>query len=267
MAFVTYLVLSHVNNKPTVEIGLLTWVVLATALLAQWIQTSVALAIVVLGLFMTARGSYAVTPDLWHFQRFWVRHIAHFCNTLLFFVSGVIVYDNLLSNVVIMDEPKQWALLLLNVFMQHLIRLFTILLFVPAIQRWSDVRLDAKEIALLTFSGLRGAVALALMLLADGQTDIPLRTRQLLSFHVSGIVCFTLLINGSCTARFYSMLRMQRPTPYHMAVLQRVTRLLEHRPMKMLLADIKRGTEWQLTCVLYGINRSACLCRLSLRQM
>lgn len=57
-----------------------------------------------------------------------------------------------------------------------------------------------KELIIVGYGGLRGALALALGLIVyEDEANFPDRTRDLVKFHVVGVVILTLLINGTTT--------------------------------------------------------------------
>jgi hypothetical protein len=66
--------------------------------------------------------------------------------------------------------------------------------------------LTMKEAVMLVYGGLRGAVGLILGLLVEHNEYINAGVKQMIAFHVSGIVILTLLINGQTVALLYNWL-------------------------------------------------------------
>ena len=84
--------------------------------------------------------------------------------------------------------------LILYIFL-FVIRLVAILLFWPALTRMG-YNLPIKNVVLMAYSGLRGAVSLCLALIV-AQRNIEDNVSNLIMFHTCGVVFLTLLINAT----------------------------------------------------------------------
>merc|ERR1719265_2890632 len=93
-------------------------------------------------------------------------------------------------------EPRNWLNLALLYVAIHFTRATIAVAFMPLLTRWG-YGLTRKELLFLVFGGLRGAVGLAMGLLVEHNSYIDKDLAKIISFHVSGIVLLTLLVNGT----------------------------------------------------------------------
>jgi len=200
LGIATVVWIAHIYTMPHVE----TSITLAMAFLTFWlaesenlgVHVSGVLAVVTLGLTLSRYKSYISIGSEETLHAFW-KMLGFLINTLIFFVSGIIVAIRLFGDSDHLAARDFGLLMLLYVFL-HLIRAFTILCLSPILTRLG-YGFNYKIGAVLTYGGLRGAVSLAMGLLVDLETDIPESIRDRILFHVAGIVLLTIAINGSTT--------------------------------------------------------------------
>ena len=91
--------------------------------------------------------------------------------------------------------------------MLHIIRFLGILLTLPLLNL-SAYKLTLKQVVLLAYSGLRGAVGLTLALIVKFNDKISSPIRSQIMFFSSGIVLLTLVINASTTGYLIRKLKL-----------------------------------------------------------
>jgi NhaP-type Na+/H+ or K+/H+ antiporter len=207
--------------------------VFSTFLLAeQGAHVSGVLAILAFGLFLTITSADARAQH----HHVWST-LATIADALIFAVSGAVVSMKM-RKVQTWDKTGTLAcnVMLLYVLL-HAIRLFVISCCKPFLSTHA-YGFHWKHAGLLTFSGLRGAVSLALGLLVSNSVlrctgsccaaaapaapcEGGLDVRDELMFYISGIVLLTTLINGSLCGAVYKQLRIapenhfQKPLAQH----------------------------------------------------
>ena len=93
-------------------------------------------------------------------------------------------------------EYQDW-LKLIGLFLGlQIIRFIGILMLFPALRKLG-YGLSFKQLIVISYGGLRGAVGLLLALNVDLNDKIPNRTRELIVFHTGGIAFLTLAVNST----------------------------------------------------------------------
>lgn len=211
-ALVTIAFVRRVFNDPYVEAGSLILMVYTTFFISETVlHVSSVLATVVFGLYVAYKGKYELSPEVEHHVHSVVGQIAFWSNTLIFVLAGVLSYDKFAD---IGFNGKHFGILAALYVALHIIRFVAIMALYPILTR-IGYGLDMRDVGLLVYGGLRGAVALVLALLVDLDKRFANRRldRALLSFHVAGIAVLTILINGSTTQWFYNKLGIDPPSP------------------------------------------------------
>ncbi|CAE7464396.1 NHX7, partial [Symbiodinium sp. KB8] len=119
-----------------------------------------------------------------------------------------------------------WAELAIIYVVIHLSRAIMIALFSPALRRLG-YGLSLKEGIILVVGGLRGAVALVMGLIVLDNKFIDIETKQMIAFHISGIVVLTLLINGVAIETIYNKLHVYPANPYNTIYLRKMFSKIE----------------------------------------
>ncbi|KAL3502151.1 hypothetical protein ACH5RR_036600, partial [Cinchona calisaya] len=146
-------------------------------------------------------------------HHFW-EMVAYIANTLIFILSGAVIAEGVLrSDSIFKTHENSWGyLFLLYVFVQ-ISRVVVVAVLFPFL-RYFGYGLDWKDAIILVWSGLRGAVALALSLSAKRTSDnspyISSDTGTLFVFLTGGTVFLTLIVNGSTTQFLLHILNMDK---------------------------------------------------------
>mmetsp|Transcript_36306 Transcript_36306/g.85226 ORF Transcript_36306/g.85226 Transcript_36306/m.85226 type:complete len:1166 (-) Transcript_36306:63-3560(-) len=215
--------LLYVENDWRVELGVLLVGVYASFSIAEnAFHVSGVLTVVTLGLLMSRRGKYAFSPKAAEMVEAAIPLIAHISETLIFYVAGVVAWSALYSH---RDEVRLVDALILYAVLQA-VRGVTVLLLYPLIG-WMGYKLNWRESTLLVYAGLRGAVSLALALIALSDESIPILDRSRIHTLVASTAILTMLINGTTTPLLYQKLHIYPANMYRNVIVRRVMRDLE----------------------------------------
>ena len=193
------------------------------------------LSVVVYGLFLARNKSFAMKHDeLEENHGFW-QEAAFLSNTFIFIISGVLIADRVRHNDTFVGhasgatvETFVWLSVALYVFLL-LLRGAVIALFFFVLKNMG-YGFTWKEAAMLTFSGLRGAIALSLALIVEQDVEVgdtvchpngftvdefgvlncveAKELRDVVLILVCGVTTLSLVINGSLAGWFYGVLRV-----------------------------------------------------------
>ncbi|GAB2226023.1 hypothetical protein Droror1_Dr00021806 [Drosera rotundifolia] len=172
------------------------------------------LTVMTLGMFYAAAARTAFKGDgQQSLHHFW-EMVAYIANTLIFILSGTVIAEGVLSNDdIFKNHGYSWGYLVLLYVYVQLSRVVVVGLLYPLL-RLFGYGLDWKEATILTWSGLRGAVALSLSLSvkrSSGEsTSLSAETGTLFVFFTGGIVFLTLILNGSTTQFVLHLLGMDK---------------------------------------------------------
>jgi NhaP-type Na+/H+ or K+/H+ antiporter/CRP-like cAMP-binding protein len=203
--------LSRVFNDPVSEITVTLASCYAGFLLAEgtFLRSSGVLTVVTIGLLTSAYGRLRISPAVEESMHSFWEMMSYIANTVIFVLSGVLIVEKTLYSDAI--TGTDWGYLLLLFLLLLLIRAVVVLCVYPCL-RCSGYKLSWKDLTVLTYAGLRGAVGLSLGLIVGETTafdtsmaaayqgseyDHDFREHAL--FLIAGIAFFTLLINGSTT--------------------------------------------------------------------
>ncbi|KAJ3672840.1 hypothetical protein LUZ60_006214 [Juncus effusus] len=214
---VSVLWLGFIFNDTVIEITLtlaVSYIAFFTAQDAA--EVSGVLTVMTLGMFYAAFARTAFKGDSQQsLHHFW-EMVAYIANTLIFILSGVVIADGVLHNDNHFERHgSSWGYLLLLYVFVLVSRALVVTVLFPLLKQFG-YGLDWKESIILTWSGLRGAVALALSLSVKrasdtaGQSYLKPEVGTLFVFFTGGIVFLTLIVNGSTTQLFLHWLGMDR---------------------------------------------------------
>jgi NhaP-type Na+/H+ or K+/H+ antiporter len=147
-----------------------------------------------MGLYM-AKHKYCISSNVQLPMASVWQMATYLINIMIFTVTGIILAKSLVGAVTtIIAQDFAFSIVLYIVI--HVGRALTIIILYPLIRR-SGVHLSWKDCLILICSGLRGSMALILVLIVDLDSRIDSVTRNHFLFHVSMIVLLTLIINGT----------------------------------------------------------------------
>nr|AUS89387.1 putative sodium proton exchanger [Sesuvium portulacastrum] len=212
---VSVLWLGFIFNDTVIEISLTLAVSYVAFYSAQEAaEVSGVLAVMTLGMFFAAAARTAFKGESQEsLHNFW-EMVAYIANTLIFILSGAVIAEGVLNSGNIFENHGiAWGYLVLLYAYVLASRAVVVTVLFPFL-RYFGYGLDWKEACILTWAGLRGAVALALSLSVKRSSGDPAhltsRTGTLFVFFTGGIVFLTLIVNGSTTQFVLHFLGMSK---------------------------------------------------------
>ncbi|KAK7399871.1 hypothetical protein VNO78_11065 [Psophocarpus tetragonolobus] len=206
--------LGFIFNDTVIEIALtfaVSYIAYFTA--QEGSDVSGVLTVMSLGMFYSAFARTAFKGESQQsLHHFW-EMVAYIANTLIFILSGVVIAEGILGDNNVFYHGTSWTNLLLLYAYVQVSRCIVVGALFPFL-RYFGYGLDWKEAIILIWSGLRGAVALALSLSvkrSSGKSaELTPETGTLFVFFTGGTVFLTLIINGSTTQFILHYLGMDK---------------------------------------------------------
>ncbi|WPT14435.1 Sodium/hydrogen exchanger 7 [Picochlorum sp. SENEW3] len=203
-----------------------------TAAYSLWILSdevlslSAVLAVLFYAVFLGAFGKNHVSArSIKAFNFFW-DFVDWVANTLIFFLSGLIIAAEI-SRKSDSIGGKDWGMAFALYFLLLPIRVVGILLLYP-ILRFGQYALTLKDMVILSWAGLRGAVGLTLALIVYNSADLLDEQFKILCFFfVAMIAVLTLLIQGTSTSMLLKLLGYTKLTPTEKHILYRSAEMID----------------------------------------
>jgi hypothetical protein len=131
-------------------------------------------------------------------------------NTIVFLLAGLLITTRALVNI----KPHDFANLFVLYIVVHVIRAVMLAAFFPVVANIGK-GCAVNEGVFIWFSGLRGAIAIALVLSIVqrqhfGRTTISDNDIEALLFYVGGFSCLTLLVNATAAGKLLEWLKIGR---------------------------------------------------------
>ncbi|UJR09630.1 hypothetical protein I4U23_013864 [Adineta vaga] len=230
---VSVIILNRIYNELEVQITCTFGLAYMVFYLADVeLDVSAVLAIVTMGLYM-CKYKYCISSHVQSAMASAWRLTTYFINILIFAITGLLLAKSFFgtkSTITLKDFGFSIVLYIII----HIGRIITLIVLYPFIKR-TGVHISWKDGIILTWTGLRGSMALILVLIVSLDTKIDLVTRNRFLFHTSMIVLLTLIINGTSSKYLVRLLGLHRGTKESEIVLLQA---LEH---------MRRQTSWKLS--------------------
>jgi NhaP-type Na+/H+ or K+/H+ antiporter len=202
------MILNRINNEVEVEIAFTFAIAYMVFFVADVeLEVSAVLALVTMGLYM-AKHKYCISSNVKHSMASTWRIATYLINIMIFTVTGIILAKSFIgtATTIIAQDVALSIILYITI---HIGRALTVIILYPLMRR-NGVYLSWKDCLILIWSGLRGSMALILVLIVDLDSRIDSITRNHFLFHVSMIVLFTLIINGTSSKFLVKFLDLQQ---------------------------------------------------------
>ncbi len=182
-------------------------------------------AVLASGMTVSAFGRTRIAPDNWTFLKDLWEQLAFWAHSLVFLLASILV-PKLLFDVHLRDLTLL-VVLLAAAFGARLAVLF-LLLPLLSLTRLTQPISTVYKLA-IAWGGLRGALTLVLALAVTENPALPLEVRRFVAVLATGLVLFTLLVNGTTLRAVIHVLGLDRLSP--------VDRLLRDRVLELSYAD------------------------------
>ena len=150
-------------------------------------------AVLFAGLSLSALGRSRIAPENWAFLTDLWEQIAFWARSLIFVLASILV-PRLLVDIGLRDAVLL-AALILAAFGARILALFVL---VPPLERFGlTQRISGAYKLAITWGGLRGALTLVLALAITENAAIPQDVQRFVAVLATGLVLFTLFVNGT----------------------------------------------------------------------
>ena len=207
------------------------------------LHVSGVVAVLASGMTVSAFGRARIGPDNWTFLTDLWEQIAFWAHSLVFLLASILI-PKLLFDVRLHDLTLV-AVLIVAAFSARLAVLF-LLLPMLSLARLTQPISTVYKLA-IAWGGLRGALTLVLALGVTENPILPLEVRRFVGVLATGLVLFTLLVNGSTLRAVIRLLGLDRLSP--------VDRLLRDRVLELSYADTSEMVA--RTAKEHGLNPSS----------
>lgn len=184
------------------------------------------LAIVCYGVFIKAYGLIAFDREALEKHDHFVEGICLIANSAVFVISGALTVGMLRVHIQADDVWMHVGKLLLTYLLTNLARAFMIVVFSPLLS-YIGYGINYKEMILLIWGGLRGAIVLVLGLRLESDPNIPDKLSDLLAFYSSGNVMIILLLQGLTFEVLYRLLNPYPMKPFRRVYLVKVMNMID----------------------------------------
>ena len=160
----------------------------------MYLGVSGIMAIVTLGIFMGMFGALRINPESMHAMHNVWGFVQYAMEALVFIITGLYIgqeYIGIEENTI---SYTDFVKMLLFFVLMVICRFLMISVLVPLINI-TGYPITIKDVVILAYGGLRGAVALclALLVVTDNYSE---RFKDLVLFYLIGMIILTILING-----------------------------------------------------------------------
>ncbi|KAI3388956.1 hypothetical protein SNEBB_002867 [Seison nebaliae] len=199
--------LDHIDDDSSSEILLTISFPYLVYWLSERIGVSGVLALVVMGQIL-ASNEACISANVGPFlHRFW-ETLSHIANTVLFLVVGMKVTQQLSNKWSLVFGDYQWLYIAVSYLIINVSRMFVFFISLPIINLVGP-KLNMSSCGIIAWSGLRGAVGQALALALGNSKELHHGFGVHTMIHTSGMVLFTILINGTSIPYIVKLLGLQ----------------------------------------------------------
>jgi monovalent cation:H+ antiporter, CPA1 family len=185
------------------------------------VHVSGVVAVLCAGLTVSAFGRSRITPYNWSFITDLWAQIAFWAHSLVFMLASILVPKLLLD--MQLHDVLLIAVLIVAAFGARLLVLF-LLLPLLSLAKLTQPISTAYKLA-IAWGGLRGALTLVLALAVTENPTLKPEVHRFVAVLATGLVLFTLLVNGTTLRAVIHLLRLDRLSPVDQALRDRVLAL------------------------------------------
>jgi len=189
------------HSWPTLETSIVVVGMFLCYLIGDLLHMSGIIAVVSLAISMAVIGRGSFSHEAEHQVHAVVSQLAHFSNQIIWLAGGHMTAA-MLSQSDVATDPIEWIRMIGLYLILNLARGLSTWIMYPTLARMG-YGLNLKETIMLIFSGLRGAVCIALAMLIRRTDNIDQHTLNQMGFYVAGAVMLTLVVNGSTIEMVY----------------------------------------------------------------
>ena len=234
--------ITRINSEEMVQNSVIILAAYLTFILSQYyLGVSGVIALVAFGLTVTYVGKPRLKPQVNTFMEHFWELLTYIANTLIFILVGVVIAEKV---------DFSWGalgVLILIYIALNLIR-FAMMTVLDPVMRRLGYGLTRRESVILTWGGLRGALAMTLALMVSYTPAIPEDIRSQVLFFTAGIVTLTLCINATTMRALLNRLGLTHVPSARTMLAYRIEKSIRDNSEKYLEGLKKRdaleGANW-----------------------
>lgn len=234
--------ITRINSEEMVQNSVIILAAYLTFILSQYyLGVSGVIALVAFGLTVTYVGKPRLKPQVNTFMEHFWELLTYIANTLIFILVGVVIAEKV---------DFSWGalgVLILIYIALNFIRFAMIMLLYPVMKRLG-YGLTRRESVILTWGGLRGALAMILAMMVSYTPAIPEDIRSQVLFFTAGIVTLTLCINATTMRALLNRLGLTHVPSARTMLAYRIEKSIRENSEKYLEGLKKRdaleGANW-----------------------
>lgn len=242
LALIVIWFITRINSEEMVQNSVIILAAYLTFILSQYyLGVSGVIALVAFGLTVTYVGKPRLKPQVNTFMEHFWELLTYIANTLIFILVGVVIAEKV---------DFSWGalgVLILIYIALNFIRFAMIMLLYPVMKRLG-YGLTRRESVILTWGGLRGALAMILALMVSYTPAIPEDIRSQVLFFTAGIVTLTLCINATTMRALLNRLGLTHVPSARTMLAYRIEKSIRENSEKYLEGLKKRdaleGANW-----------------------
>ena len=187
-------------------------------IVADRVHVSGVVAVLAAGMTVSAFGRTRITPYNWSFLADLWEQLAFWANSLIFLLAAILVPKLLIDL-----RLRDLALMIVLIVAAFVARLVVLFLLLPMLSfaRLTEPISDAYKLA-IAWGGLRGALTLVLALSVTENPALPDEVQRFVAVLATGLVLFTLLVNGTTLRAVIRFLGLDRLSPIDQLLRDRV---------------------------------------------
>ncbi len=185
--------ITRINSEEMIQNSVIILSAYVTFILSQYyLGVSGVIALVAFGLTITYHGKPRLKADVNKFMEHFWSLATYIANTLIFIIVGVVIAEK------VTFSWSSVGILILIYLSLNIFRYIMISMLYPFMKKMG-YGLSKRESVILSWGGLRGALAMTLALMVSYTESIPEEIRSQILFFTAGIVTLTLCINATTT--------------------------------------------------------------------
>ncbi len=178
-------------------------------------------AVLASGLLVSAVGPSRIAPETWSFLGELWEQIGFWARSLIFLLASMLV-ARLLADI----HYRDGILLVILLVAAFVARIFSLFVLMPPLERLGWVRhIETSYKLAIVWGGLRGALTLVLALAVTENAALPHDVQRFVAILATGMVLFTLFVNGTTLRPVIRILRLDRLSPRDQALRDRILEL------------------------------------------
>eukprot|EP00375_Theileria_parva_P002522 XP_765200.1 hypothetical protein [Theileria parva strain Muguga] len=198
-----------------------------------YLNISGPLCIVCYGIFIKAYGLITFDKEALEKHHVLIESISYMSNCVVFVVSGIITVGMLRSQFKIKSIGMKILRLVVVYIYLNITRTIMLILFKPLLT-YTGYQINFKELLLLIWGGLRGAMVLVLGLRLENDKRISDLISDLLSFYISGSTMIILILHGFTFNLLYKLLNPYPVKEYRIEYLKKTMKFIEDKYLERL---------------------------------